>query len=1103
MKKHYVILVLAIILSYVKGYSQNFISNGGFESRINTDWNLVASNSAVVSYTETSDAYEGTKALKVDVTTLGNNRWDIQVKHKNSIGWGSVSGQVYVVSYKAKASNITSTSNPTFTVILQNATYTGYKSTVGSLYKEYKFMFIAKENDLRLKFQFNDPGTFYLDDISITEYSYTPDTSESLKQIAEQKGKYIGNIIGNRMLDGAPSYDYDSNIPNTIFGNELNAIVTENQFKMKYILPTEPADIHNITIDGLKAAMNQQAIDNYINYALTKGLHSRGHTMVWYNSAPDWLVENAPSWTAQQLYDFTEKYIKAFVSACDNQIDEWDVVNEAINDNSSMTWRPNTWYDNVSSGTYNGETSSFQLFFEKCFVWAREAVGDNVMLLYNDYNIERKGSDKSNRLYNVISKAVDNGAPINGVGFQSHFSENSINNNSVDAVIDQIRDYAALGDDNDGLGGLKVHITELDITVTDAAIDQQIIEDAYYLYASKTLAEPNVDELLLWGISDKDHWLNKKGDNKTCYVMWNGAYEKSKNPGPYSGIYNALASLPDAVFPPAGLSINWGDHGVHLQPATDEIISVVAPTQVTQGETVTLNVEYEASTDRDIEVSFQDVPAYSSIATARISVAAGSGTVSLDIVIPSDVPVATDGYQFQTKITTINGGWAERFDNLANSNIDVINNYSDDILSVVAPAQVAQGETVTLIVEYEASTDRDIEVIFQDVPAYSSIATARISVAAGAGTVSLNIVIPSDVPVATGGYQFQTKITTINGGWAERFDNLANSNINVINNYSDDILSVVAPAQVAQGETVTLIVEYEASTGRDIEVIFQDVPAYGSIATARISVAAGAGTVSLDIVIPSDVPVATGGYQFQTKITTINGGWAERFDNLANSNIDVINNYSDDLILVVAPAQVTQGETVTLNVEYSASTGRDIEVSFQDVPAYHSLATARISVAAGSGIESIDIVIPSDVPVATDGYKFQTKITTINGGWAERFDNFENSNIDVLEANVAPVATSSSSSSSSSLKSVEIKGTTAHSESVFEIYPNPAKDFVKIHSTEQDYYLSIYDIMGREVKRYNNLTGSQTISISSLMKGIYIVRMISNNGSKTQKLITE
>ncbi|WP_108804714.1 right-handed parallel beta-helix repeat-containing protein [Aquimarina sp. Aq107] len=223
----------------------------------------------------------------------------------------------------------------------------------------------------------------------------------------------------------------------------------------------------------------------------------------------------------------------------------------------------------------------------------------------------------------------------------------------------------------------------------------------------------------------------------------------------------------------------------------DKITSVIAPSEVVPGEVVEISVDYSASEDSDIVIYFQrDSGDYQFYTDGRVSVTRGSGSVKIPLTIPSDVPVANDAYQFQTLITTRGGHWNERLDNLAKTNIDVISQLEDKLNWVNNPESIKQGDNLNVTVNYTASTDRDIIVIFQkDSDDFGFFTSNTISVTKGSGTVEVPLTIPQDVPVATDAYQFNTVLTTRDGGWDERKDNLAKADIDVFpsSRISEDI----------------------------------------------------------------------------------------------------------------------------------------------------------------------------------------------------------------------------------------------------------------------------------------------------------------------------
>jgi endonuclease I len=72
-----------------------------------------------------------------------------------------------------------------------------------------------------------------------------------------------------------------------------------------------------------------------------------------------------------------------------------------------------------------------------------------------------------------------------------------------------------------------------------------------------------------------------------------------------------------------------------------------------------------------------------------------------------------------------------------------------------------------------------------------------------------------------------------------------------------------------------------------------------------------------------------------------------------------------------------------------------------------------------------------------------------------------------------------------------------------KMYPNPSNNNFVYFSSSQDLKVIIYDVLGKQVKIENINSNKDFINISLLQKGIYVVRLISENGSITKKLIKQ
>lgn len=84
----------------------------------------------------------------------------------------------------------------------------------------------------------------------------------------------------------------------------------------------------------------------------------------------------------------------------------------------------------------------------------------------------------------------------------------------------------------------------------------------------------------------------------------------------------------------------------------------------------------------------------------------------------------------------------------------------------------------------------------------------------------------------------------------------------------------------------------------------------------------------------------------------------------------------------------------------------------------------------------------------------------------------------------------------------------ANLENAFELYPNPASNQVTISQLKQNelYTYDLIDISGKIILQGNFLSGNETeinLNISSLKRGIYLIRVMSNTSQMSQKLLIE
>jgi len=343
----------------------------------------------------------------------------------------------------------------------------------------------------------------------------------------------------------------------------FNTLTAENDMKSLYIIPNEPPDPFNISANDL----NTSRIDDFIDKANAAGIKRvRGHTMIWHSQAPPWLKNKAENWTACEVRSFSKSYITALGNYCRGKIHEWDVINEALGaDWNSTGFRfscdscnncgdcnnNKPWYYNVTQEAGDDNENMYN-YIKDCFYWARAADPD-AALFYNDFSVALT-NPKSNTMFDMAKRLKNEGAPIDGVGIQSHFGPGYYN---ASALQTNIRRY--------GAEGIKVHVTEVDFKSSNANLDNNIIENFYKSIVTTSLNEPNCTLIAFWGLREADSWLNNsEPPDNNPHSLWHGTGDTYwwRNPGAWKGVYDGLASLPNNTFPPSQLAnVNPGIGG--------------------------------------------------------------------------------------------------------------------------------------------------------------------------------------------------------------------------------------------------------------------------------------------------------------------------------------------------------------------------------------------------------------------------------------------------------------------------------------------------------------------------------------------------------------
>lgn len=317
-----------------------------------------------------------------------------------------------------------------------------------------------------------------------------------LKTLAQQQGITIGAAVGMQPFQEDAAY-------REILAREFNSLTPENAMKFARLHPDR--DRYDFTQGA-----------SLIAFAQEHQMRVHGHVLVWHRTLPSWVREQ--TWSREDLSQVLREHIYTVVGRFRGQVDDWDVVNEAIGGKGNL--RKSIWRDTLGPD-----------YIEQAFRWAH-AADPNARLFYNDYGGEGM-SNKANAIYALVQDLVQRGVPIAGVGLQMHVSlEGSPDPEEVAANIHRLNEL-----------GLSVRITEMDVKVdgSDRPRPEQLEAQAtiYRDMMAVCLAAADCTGLTTWGVTDQYSWIYDNADPPDAPLLFDEDYQ----PKPaYHAIAAALAN---------------------------------------------------------------------------------------------------------------------------------------------------------------------------------------------------------------------------------------------------------------------------------------------------------------------------------------------------------------------------------------------------------------------------------------------------------------------------------------------------------------------------------------------------------------------------------
>ncbi|KAF9223745.1 glycoside hydrolase family 10 protein [Gyrodon lividus] len=291
----------------------------------------------------------------------------------------------------------------------------------------------------------------------------TANSTLPLNTVAKAAGKlYFGSATDNPELSDQA---YLGILSNTAMFGQLTA---GNSMKWDAIEPEQ--NVFSFT-----------GGDQIVAIAEATGKIVRGHNLVWHSQLPKWVEYG--SWTPETLTSAVWTHVWTEVSHYLGKIYAWDVVNEPLNDDGTM--RADVFYNTLGSS------------YIKLALETAHAADPYAKLYINDYNLEYTGP-KIDAMVQLVKDLLAAGAPIHGIGFESHLILGKFSATQLRTNMERI---TALG--------LEVAITELDdriqLPATDADLEQQKAD--YMAVVQVCMAVPGCVGVTVWDYTDKYSWV--------------------------------------------------------------------------------------------------------------------------------------------------------------------------------------------------------------------------------------------------------------------------------------------------------------------------------------------------------------------------------------------------------------------------------------------------------------------------------------------------------------------------------------------------------------------------------------------------------------------
>lgn len=315
----------------------------------------------------------------------------------------------------------------------------------------------------------------------------------------------VGSAVRLDTLQSNPRY-------RDTFLREFVSLTPENELKMSALQPR-------------RGRYDFEAADALVRFALRNGKAVRGHTLIWGQSLPLWLVDHGVTdklglrlppialpplpdplgrlldplgrllndttvaltgWKRDELIAIMKDHIRRVMRHFAGDIKEWDVVNEPIAADGTLA--PTVWRRFIGPD------------YVALALRAARAADQRAKLFINDFAVEAPGP-KLEGLLALVRDLKARRVPLDGVGLQGHFHIAQPPDEA--ALTETMRKFERMG--------LEVQLTELDVGTSLLGVPRvdrmRRQADTYRAAARACNAVAACTRVTTWGFTDAVSWL--------------------------------------------------------------------------------------------------------------------------------------------------------------------------------------------------------------------------------------------------------------------------------------------------------------------------------------------------------------------------------------------------------------------------------------------------------------------------------------------------------------------------------------------------------------------------------------------------------------------